>query len=43
MTELEFAKKIHELNGTAYLVGGEIHVKFRGVLIRPKPLAIPIR
>ncbi|MBQ4402833.1 MAG: HD domain-containing protein [Selenomonadaceae bacterium] len=31
MTELEFAKKIHELGGTAYLVGGAVRDKFRGV------------
>ena len=31
MTELEFAKKIRELGGTAYLVGGAVRDKFRGV------------
>lgn len=31
MTELEFAKKIHELGGAAYLVGGAVRDKFRGV------------
>lgn len=31
MTELEFAKKIHELGGEAYLVGGAVRDKFRGV------------
>lgn len=31
MTELDFAKKIHELGGTAYLVGGAVRDKFRGV------------
>ena len=31
MTEFDFAKKIHELGGTAYLVGGAIRDKFRGV------------
>lgn len=31
MTELEFANKIHELGGKAYLVGGAVRDKFRGV------------
>ena len=31
MTELEFAKKIRALGGTAYLVGGAVRDKFRGV------------
>ena len=31
MTELEFAKKIHDLGGAAYLVGGAVRDKFRGV------------
>ncbi|MBR3051802.1 MAG: tRNA adenylyltransferase, partial [Selenomonadaceae bacterium] len=31
MTELDFAKKIHELGGTAYLVGGAVRDEFRGV------------
>lgn len=31
MTELEFAKKIRDAGGTAYLVGGAIRDKFRGV------------
>ena len=31
MTELEFAKKIHDAGGTAYLVGGAVRDKFRGV------------
>ena len=31
MTELDFAKKIHELGGAAYLVGGAVRDKFRGV------------
>ena len=31
MTELEFAKKIDALGGTAYLVGGAVRDKFRGV------------
>lgn len=32
MTELEFAKKIHGLGGKAYLVGGAVRDKFRGVV-----------
>ena len=31
MTELEFAKKINEAGGTAYLVGGAVRDKIRGV------------
>lgn len=31
MTELEFAKKINEAGGKAYLVGGAVRDKFRGV------------
>ena len=31
MTELDFAKKIHGLGGRAYLVGGAVRDKFRGV------------
>ena len=31
MTEFDFAKKIHELGGKAYLVGGAVRDKFRGV------------
>lgn len=31
MTELEFAEKIHAAGGTAYLVGGAVRDKFRGV------------
>ena len=31
MTEIDFAKKIDELGGTAYLVGGAVRDKFRGV------------
>jgi len=31
MTELEFAEKIRALNGTAYLVGGAVRDKIRGV------------
>ena len=31
MTELDFAKKIHDLGGRAYLVGGAVRDKFRGI------------
>ena len=31
MTELDFAKKIRDLGGQAYLVGGAVRDKFRGV------------
>ena len=31
MTEFDFAKKIHDLGGRAYLVGGAVRDKFRGV------------
>lgn len=31
MTEFDFAKKIHDIGGTAYLVGGAVRDKFRGV------------
>ena len=31
MTELDFAGKIHDLGGRAYLVGGAVRDKFRGV------------
>ncbi len=31
MTEIEFAQKIKEIGGTAYLVGGAVRDKFRGV------------
>ena len=31
MTELEFAKKIRDAGGTAYLVGGAVRDKFRNV------------
>ena len=33
MTEFEFAKKINEIGGAAYLVGGAVRDKFRGVLL----------
>lgn len=32
MTELDFAKKIHELSGKAYLVGGAVRDKIRDVI-----------
>ena len=31
MTELDFAKKVHGMGGKAYLVGGAVRDKFRGV------------
>ena len=31
MTEIDFAKKINELGGKAYLVGGAVRDKYRGV------------
>lgn len=31
MTELDFAKKVHDLGGRAYLVGGAVRDKFRGI------------
>ena len=31
MTEIDFARKIHSLGGKAYLVGGAVRDKFRGV------------
>ena len=40
MTELEFAKKINELGGTAYLVGGAVRDKFRGVTAHDKDYCI---
>lgn len=40
MTELEFAKKIDELGGTAYLVGGAVRDKFRGVIAHDKDYCI---
>lgn len=40
MTELEFAKKINELGGTAYLVGGAVRDKFRGVPAHDKDYCI---
>ncbi|MBR6012678.1 MAG: HD domain-containing protein [Selenomonadaceae bacterium] len=40
MTELEFAKKIDELGGTAYLVGGAVRDKFRNVKAHDKDYCI---
>ena len=40
MTELEFAKKINEMGGTAYLVGGAVRDKFRGVTAHDKDYCI---
>ena len=40
MTELEFAKKINEIGGTAYLVGGAVRDKFRGVPAHDKDYCI---
>ena len=40
MTEFEFAKKIDELGGTAYLVGGAVRDKFRGVQAHDKDYCI---
>ena len=40
MTELEFAKKINEIGGTAYLVGGAVRDKFRGVAAHDKDYCI---
>ena len=40
MTEFEFAKKINSLGGTAYLVGGAVRDKFRGVTAHDKDYCI---
>ena len=40
MTEKEFAKKIDELGGTAYLVGGAVRDKFRGVQAHDKDYCV---
>jgi len=40
MTESEFAKKINSLGGTAYLVGGAVRDKFRGVTAHDKDYCI---
>ncbi|MBQ3725501.1 MAG: CCA tRNA nucleotidyltransferase, partial [Selenomonadaceae bacterium] len=40
MTELDFAKKIHEAGGAAYLVGGAVRDKFRGVEAHDKDYCV---
>ncbi len=40
MTELDFARKIHELGGKAYLVGGSVRDKFRGVEAHDKDYCV---
>ena len=40
MTEIEFAKKINLLGGAAYLVGGAVRDKFRGVTAHDKDYCI---
>ena len=40
MTEIEFAKKINEIGGTAYLVGGAVRDKFRKVPAHDKDYCI---
>ena len=40
MTELDFAKKIRGLCGTAYLVGGAVRDKFRGVEAHDKDYCV---
>ncbi len=40
MTELEFAKKIDALGGDAYLVGGAVRDKFRGILPHDKDYCV---
>lgn len=40
MTELDFAKKVHELGGKAYLVGGAVRDKFRGVEAHDKDYCV---
>ena len=40
MTEVDFAKKIHDLGGTAYLVGGAVRDKFRGVTAHDKDYCV---
>lgn len=40
MTEYEFAKKINELGGTAYLVGGAVRDKYRGVVAHDRDYCI---
>lgn len=40
MTEYEFAEKINQIGGTAYLVGGAVRDKFRGVAAHDKDYCI---
>ena len=40
MTEFDFAKKIREAGGTAYLVGGAVRDKFRGVVAHDKDYCV---
>ena len=40
MTEIEFAEKIAEIGGVAYLVGGAVRDKFRGVEAHDKDYCI---
>ena len=40
MTEFEFAQKINEIGGTAYIVGGAVRDKFRGVKAHDKDYCI---
>ena len=40
MIELDFAKKIHELGGKAYLVGGAVRDKFRAVQAHDKDYCV---
>ncbi len=40
MTELDFAKKIHDFGGAAYLVGGAVRDKFRGVEAHDKDYCV---
>ena len=40
MTERDFAKKIRELGGTAYLVGGAVRDKFRGITAHDKDYCV---
>ncbi|MBR2773889.1 MAG: HD domain-containing protein [Selenomonadaceae bacterium] len=40
MTELDFAKRVHGLGGKAYLVGGAVRDKFRGVKAHDKDYCV---
>ena len=40
MTELDFAKKVHGMGGKAYLVGGAVRDKFRGVKAHDKDYCV---